>query len=333
MRLGTSGSADTVPTDDTITSGALVNNIVIPDIPMVSSGAFWSELIGGTSLSGNITFPENAVGSIEPADFEVILSATGIASRQFTITTSSTSAKHGQYVTVTAIPSSGLNVDTHFQFRLKADTTRADGSMTDNFPEVNIDSNDVHLSTILSWGDPSGGTTLEVPLNFRSDIDNIGPDDFEVLDSLNEIATGWTITLNPNVSSRDSGESLTVIGTPPENTDDAFRLRVKSNSMRFDISTENHIPIVSITSRAARVNNFPIDMSVDPPYILATVPDGTDSMADPFKTVQTPTNNPSRTITLTITSEVAGTLTNIDNLRNTDFIISSPEGNIVPTLT
>ena len=333
MRLGTSGSADTVPTDDTITSGALVNNIVIPDIPMVSSGAFWSELIGGTSLSGNITFPENAVASIEPADFEVILAATGIASRQFTITTSSTSAKHGQYVTVTATPSSGLNVDTNFQLRLKADSTRADGSMADNFPEVNIDSNDVHLSTILSWGDPSGGTTLEVPLNFRSDIDDIGPDDFEVLDSLNEITTGWTITLNPNVSSRDSGESLTVIGTPPDNTDDAFRLRVKSNSMRFDISTENHIPIVDITSRAARVNNFPIDMSVDPPYILATVPSGTSDAENPFKSVQTPTNNPSRTITLTITSEVAGTLTNIDNLRNTDFIISSPEGNIVPTLT
>ena len=103
--------------------------------------------------------------------------------------------------------------------------------------------------------------------------------------------------------------------------------------MRFDISTENHVPIVAITSRAARVNNFPIDMSVDPPYLIATVPSGTNDTENPFKTVQTSTNNPSRTITLTITSEVAGTLTNIDNLRNTDFIISSPEGNIVPTLT
>ena len=63
------------------------------------------------------------------------------------------------------------------------------------------------------------------------------------------------------------------------------------------------------------------------------MPSGTASTANPFTTVQTLTNNPTRVVTLDITAEVDGEATNIANLRPEDFIITSDDGQITPSLT
>ena len=88
----------------------------------------------------------------------------------------------------------------------------------------------------------------------------------------------------------------------------------------------------SAASRNFNVNvGSPPSAGTNIPYVIATVPPGTT--ADPFKVLQTLSNNSTRTITLTITVERNGVAANTNDLQATDFVISTPEGNIVPTLT
>lgn len=334
LRTGAAQS-DNHPTQDVVTNAVLVNNIAVTPVTVDRSEAFWSNLQGGTSLSGDITFPGADITGLAPEDFEVALFVTGIREPRFTITISSTSADQGQTITVTAAPSLALAHDTDYQFRLKQESARSGGATENNFPVADINSNSIYFNTLMFWGDSEGGTSISCPLAFRTDVDGIDTDNFEVIDQTDVVQDTWTISFNPDgTTSRDSGESLTVTGTPPtdELVSDIYRLRLKANTMDFATQT-NNIPNRSITSPASRVNNLETDLTLEAPYLIATVPASTASTADPFTTLQTPANNPNRVITLTITSYVERSETNISNLRATDFVITSDAGRLTATLT
>ena len=324
---------DTVPNDDIITNGVLVNNITTAAPPAVDrSEVFWSNMTGGTTLEGDITFPGTGVTNLDPNDFRVFLVATGILDTRasWNVSLSATSVDQGQSIHVTATPIGSYSRDGDYGLRFLANTARTTGSSTDNFPLANINSNGAHINTIMIWGISEGGTTISCPLTFRSDIINIGTDDFEVIDQTDVVQSDWIISMNPpNIMTRDEGDPLTITGTPPANEliADIYRIRMKANSVAFRGFTNDTLPTSAFSCPPARVNNLETDTTLDPPYLVVTDPN--NSMID----TQTPMNNPNRIVTLTLTSEVAGVPTNIENLRADDFVITSDAGRITPTLT
>ena len=242
------GSADTIPKVAVITKRARVNNLEAAD-----TIATWSNMVGGPTISGTLTFGNRAVTSIQDTDFE-LRTVLGRATTVI-ITPSAAAAQPGQSITVTVEPLPTYRIDGEFFLRLKKDSLLVGTALG---PNENIDSNHVELNTFTVWGDPTGGTTLSAEMTFGSNIINIAPSDFEVIDDTDVIQTGWTIVLSPNTTQRTIGQTLTVTATPPSNTADVFRLRLKATSLRAQGSSQDTIPKIAVITKRARVNNIDV---------------------------------------------------------------------------
>ena len=272
--------------------------------------AFWSNMVGGPTLSGRITFTGQDVTGIASTDFEartLLGAATAV-----TITVEDdegnavTQRSAGQSAIVTATPSSTYRIDGQLFLRLKQNSLMIG---TESGPQNHVDSDLTPLNTFTVWGDPTGGTALIATMTFGADINRITTSDFEVIDETDVVQGGWTITFSPvGITSRTNGQTLDVICTPPSNTADIFRIRLKAASLQHGSAGNDSVPAVATITKRARVNN--IDTMAPPPieeapYLQAiSLPTG----------VQTGTS-----VTITIDAKVAGVLTNITGLRSDDF--------------
>ena len=254
----TSGT-QTGPESITYSETIPVNNIPAQEAetPLIAT---WSNMVGGPTLSGRLTFGGRDVSGIAASDFEVrtILGrATAV-----TIVPSATSATAGQSITVMATPNTSYRIDGQLFLRLKQDSLVV-GSGTG--PDEDIDSDLTPLNTFTVWGDPTGGTTLSATMTFGATLSRIATTDFEVIDETDAVQSDWTIAFNPTgTTSRTNNQTLTVTATPPARTSDIFRIRLKESSFRHGSASSDTVPRVAVITKRARVNNLEAIMIPDP---------------------------------------------------------------------
>lgn len=223
--------------------------------------ASWSHVTGGQFLRGRITFAGSAVTSVSSSDFEVINSSGTVQSNWCIHLNRSATTISTNYITVTANPPAGQNAS--FRLRLKATSVRSGGSNTDNAPAeaqtssaVDIDSRAPSNPVVAgaTWSNVSGGTRLSGDLTFTgAAVVHIGPEDFQVLNSSGTSQSNWEITVSS--SSVAAGGFITVTALPPANTDDDFRLRLRSTSVRSGGSSTNNAPTANEDTDLENVDN------------------------------------------------------------------------------
>ena len=234
---------ENVPSSSIPSELADINNTII-----LTTTEQWSNIIGGTTLSGTITFNQETTG-IESSDFRVI-NGTGILQEEidptdplqmrssWAITIDGSSANDGEPIRVTAIPPS--NTDGLFKLRLKENTVSQEGG-TNNAPSNNKDSLLAYVRAsstgVITWNDESGGLALSANLGSNINLVDIEPSDFTVLDN-NNAEQNWDITVNTDISTNTAilnrGESLKIIANPPNQIKGDFKLRLKSKSVRSE---------------------------------------------------------------------------------------------------
>ena len=160
-------------------------------------------------------------------------------------------------------------VSTYGMFKIRLN--RSSISLTRNsydIPQDNIDSIAVLVNrSSLIWGTITGGIqqtpTLSGNITFNgTNVTNIEITDFKVLNTNNQVQTGWTITINPSIGTANDGDSITVTATPPlptlgditTYTHGSFKLRLEANSIRSGGSTLDNFP-----SSHADSTNVPLD--------------------------------------------------------------------------
>ena len=285
------------------------------------SWAFWDNLEGGTTLKGRLHFIGDAITALANTDIEVLLHGTGNRDTNFNITVSSSAVSAGQYVEVEATPLSTYYADGTFRFRLKSDSVMVG---TQTAPSENVDSNPISLNTLLVWGPVSHGSSkgyIESTLTFNSDYIDIGTADFSILDQTDEVLDEWTITITPSVTTRSTGTTLVVRGTPSPSRPvyDSFRLQLNRSSIRFSNRQANHAPTNNLISNPILVATAEApEPAANVPYLVVeAIPAGTQTGTE---------------VVIDLEAQLNGVAADIDGLRPEDFVITSPEGNITPTL-
>ena len=143
---------------------ATVNNTAdIPDIAI----ATWSNIVGGASLSGTLTFQNADVTNIEIGDFNV-LDSTNTIDSDWVIAISSSSATAGTSITVTA--TTAASKSGNFKLQLNSMSIRSDGSSTDNAPENDITSIEIPIDTSSLDGRSSYTVTIPIPQGSQGSI-------------------------------------------------------------------------------------------------------------------------------------------------------------------
>ena len=143
---------------------ATVNNTAdIPDIAV----ATWSNIVGGASLSGTLTFQNADVTNIEIGDFNV-LDSTNTIDSDWVIAISSSSATAGTSITVTA--TTAASKSGNFKLQLNSMSIRSDGSSTDNAPENDITSIEIPIDTSSLDGRSSYTVTIPIPQGSQGSI-------------------------------------------------------------------------------------------------------------------------------------------------------------------
>ena len=272
---------------------------------------FWSNMVGGPTITGRLTFSGQSVSGISANSFQ-LRTVLGVV-RNVTITPSATDAAAGQSITVTVTPHSAFKVDGEFFIRLGQGTITSNNNAA---PNNNVDSDLVELNNFTVWNSITGGRNLVGVMLFGSDLRNIATSDYEVIDETDVVQTGWTITFTPDgTTSRTNGQTLIVTATPPSNTADVFRLRLRATSLRTATGSRDTVPKVAVISERARVNN----LSTGNPYLeITNLPS---------------TSVTSTTLRLNINALLNGQLQNIDDLRPADITITGPNGSIPVTIT
>ena len=191
----------------------------------------WSNIIGGTTLSGTLTFNRPTRG-IEISDFSIRMT-NGDPTTGWTISSVNKSlVGAGESVKIVATPDSTISTGT-FKIRLIRNSVQTGSSSTNNAPSTDLDSSAVYInrtpSITITWNDATGGLTLSA--NLSSDIHLVGIEqtDFIVLDG-NDVDQNWNISISS--TSLDRGESLSVIANPPNRIEGSFKLRLKRNSVK-----------------------------------------------------------------------------------------------------
>ena len=215
--------------------------------------AAWSNITGGTTLSGRITFSGAGVTNIGTGDFSV-LSSSDVVQTGWSISVSPNSVSAGNYVTVSATPPANTNA--RFKLRLDEESVRSGGSLSDNAPADDVDSTAATVNNVVvtpttptvataSWDNLTGGTELEGDITFSgADVTGISDSDFSVLTSSNGSTTGWTISVS-NTTVSDGGFSI-VTGSPPADTNGSFKFRLSATSVRSDGSSTDNAPALSL---------------------------------------------------------------------------------------
>ena len=243
-------------------SSPLIYNTILPT-------ANWTEITGGESLSGKITFSNAPAFGIDKSDFAVLrkrsnssftvdssLSITGI---------SATSVSPDQFVEVTTNLLS-VKAEGHFKLRLKANTIKSLNSGSDNAPTIDEDSDPIYVNNAIIWENVRGGSRLTGDLKFEGqNISGISADDFEVRKGsggeLDDDQNWNDITIDNTSGTISSGNSVSITAVPPSNITGSFLLRLKEGSVLRGGASSPSTPVDSgsrcVDSTTAQITPTP----------------------------------------------------------------------------
>ena len=260
MRSGGS-STNNFPTSAVSSDLYTVNNVVA-----AVARAEWSNMSGGRRITGTITFRGNNIRGFSGRDIDVVNAAGvvqvrhGVGRRGWDISTADNVISNGGSTTVTARPPD--NVNGMFRLRLRALSVRSGNVSTDNAPAANVDSplvgsdNTGTLATI-SWSSVNGGTTLTGTLQFaNAAVSGLSAGAFNVINSSGQIQSGWLFDVP--VTSVAAGGSITIICTPPDNTNDEFALQLRRRSLRSGGSGSRIAPPSALNTATVLVDNVSV---------------------------------------------------------------------------
>ena len=222
-----------VPTN-TDSDALYINNILV-----------WSNIVGGRTLRGRLTFYDARVTGITESDFEVVTS-TGASTTGWDITSvSSSSADAGDHVNVIASPPEDAAGD--FRLQIKSRSIRRSGR---NYPSQPVFStaifvDDRSASAVVataSWSHVTGGQFLRGRVTFAGAIvTTVSSSDFEVLNSSGTVQSNWCVHVNTTFTTA-SRSYITVTANPPSGQNARFRIRLKANSVRSGGSDDDNAP-------------------------------------------------------------------------------------------
>ena len=207
--------------------------------------AIWSNLYGGRTLRGRITFYDESVSGITESDFEIVTSAGESTTGWDILSVSSSAVSAGQYVDVVASPPTNTTGD--FRLQLKVNSIRRAGG---NYPAIAIFSRAIYIDdrtqaatmATASWSHVTGGQFLRGRVTFNgATVTNVSSSDFEIINSSGTVQSNWCIHVN-NTFTTTSENYITVTANPPAGQNANFRIRLKANSVRSGGATENNAP-------------------------------------------------------------------------------------------
>ena len=227
--LRTGATLDDRPATDVISASIAFDNRDLSD-----GSILFRSTIGGLIIETRMWAAVFDVTGIQPGDFSVF-SNTGASQTGWTISVSSSTARAGVEIAVTAAPPIGVTSGT-FRIQINPRTIRARGSSTDNFPINAADSGNASLSSlVVTWGTPAYCETsnrVTTTLTFGNTVTGLTNTDIEVRNEANTMAlSGWSHAIT------GSGRSYTINTTPPANTIGDFKLRLKQNSVSVSTKT------------------------------------------------------------------------------------------------
>ena len=233
-----SSSNNNGPNTATTTSSITVNNIVI-------ATASWSNLSGGITLSGRITFRNTSVTGITNTDFSVLSSNNRIQTG-WSISVGTSSLSVNQYTTVTATPPANTNGS--FKLQLNATSVRSGGSSRDNSPSNNVRSqpyaiNNLPRVTVSSFTAPSGKQRGTIS-TFRLVLDRLVPANQL---SISDFTTDDDTPISSITPSSGNSSSYTINVTNPTNDNGSYNILLKKNAINASTSYRSG-PINAITS-------------------------------------------------------------------------------------
>ena len=261
LSMASGGSTkNNFPTASLTSDERTINNVVT-----TIARAEWSDLSGGTRITGTVTFRGDNVRGVFPGDFEVLNSGNIIQQKRtitepngwvIEVSTTTGVLNDGGSTIVTARPP--RNVRGIFKLRLKALSVRSGTTSTDNAPALNTDSTIVSIDNTgtvanIAWTSIIGGRTLTGVLSFsNADVTGIFPYSFYVLNSSNQIQSDWLFDISSETAS--SGDSVTITVTPPDNTNDEFRLQLRARNLNSGGGRRN-APVSALNSNLVLVDN------------------------------------------------------------------------------
>lgn len=253
--LRSGGSARrNAPLNDISTEAEFVDNIV-PRPGRVS----WLDITGGTTLVGRLRFRGKRIYGMQPQDFTVVNEFEQPLDT-WQITVSHWARNAGQVGTVTALPPA--NTNGRYKLRLKEITVRSGPTSTDNAPPENVDSsfrtvnNGGVAVAVPLWSSITGGTSITGTLRFTgASVTGISRSDFQVLNTSNQVQSGWSIRVNS--SSASNGGTVTITANPPRTLTGSFKLRLKLNSIQSGTNSRN-VPSANLDSSSVAIDNTPV---------------------------------------------------------------------------
>ena len=227
------------------------------DATFTLSDAQWVNLSGYATVT--ITSNRNFTG-LAFSDFEIIDSddqiQTGWDRRQIDQARFFEHPSPGRYVAY-ALINAPPNISGEFRIRLKANSVRSSGSLTDNAPPSAITSNSIQVNSTahIQWGITETSNTITISAQAqRNFVTGVEYTDFEILNSNDQVQTGWTFT--GITSSRiNAGATTTITATPPANTNGVFKVRLKADSFLSGGQTNALVPETAEISNPISINN------------------------------------------------------------------------------
>ena len=220
----------------------------------------WSNIAGGTTLTGVMTFRLARVTEINTTDFSVV-NLSNVVQGQWGIAIAINTFSSSVVVNVTATPPAGTNGS--YKLQLNALSVRSETS--NDTPVQNVISQSAPINNVpsylvatASWTEESGGDSFTGKLTFNgADVTNIGQADFEVYTTTGTRQYGWGILVE--ATSLSDGESITVAAVPPANTRGSFKVRLKQLSVRsggLPITQTPNAPTNNVDSGSVTIDNI-----------------------------------------------------------------------------
>ena len=244
-----SGGSETANTPaSAVTSGSISVN-TIP-----AATVSWSNITGGTTLSGRITFSGASVTNIGSSDFEVLKSST--VQTGWSISVSSSTASSGGYVTVTATPPSNQN--SSFKLRIKATSVRSGGSSTNNAPTSSETSSSIAVDnrpqlTVTAFTPgyyPYLGSTY-------TSVIGLGIITFSHSIPISQLSASDFYTSRSDVSvsliRRSRGNDYSIYTTQPKGRSGSYTITIRANAVASSTIYKGG-PTSSYTSSSIRFN-------------------------------------------------------------------------------
>ena len=216
--------------DNVPTSAATSNLVAVSN--SAGFNALWSNMRGGTAISGTIVFSTNITG-LSTSDFKVVNSSnTELTGWTIDLSHTGNISANTRVIVLASkySPTSGKLV-------LKASSVQSGST---NYPSSDVRGLYVTVARQFSGNFQFGRASF---LNGRMAVyfwpgRSINSSHFKILNASGIIQTGWSITVNPSVSSWAS-----VYATPPANTLGLFRFRFGASLTSGDALVNNTLTI------------------------------------------------------------------------------------------